>query len=123
MHTRTRKVWIVLACSAFVLAGAGLFVWNWPSDGIRSSREAVLRQNLFTMRDLMQQYSVDKGHRPQSLDDLIQDGYAKQIPTDPMTGRNDSWILERSKGPETGIINIRSGSRQKSIDGSTYDTW
>src|SRR5215467_12733974 len=61
---------------------------------IRQSREAVLRQNLFTLRDLISQYTLDKQKAPQSLDDLVQAGYLKQIPRDPMTNETD-WQVEQ----------------------------
>ena len=120
---RKRKVWAVLACATLVLAVAGLRAWIWPSDSIRMSRESVLRYELITMRDLLQQYYADTKKQPHSLDELVQSGYLKRLPIDPMTGRSDTWVLERSKGPETGIINLRSGSRKRAIDGTTYDTW
>jgi len=120
---RKSKLWAVLACAALMLTVAGLREWIWPSESIRRSREAVLRYNLFAMRDLLQQYYIDTKRRPHSLDELVKSGYIKQIPTDPITGRRDTWMLERSKGPETGIVNIRSGSHRRSSDGTTYDMW
>src|SRR5947207_9660346 len=62
---------------------------------IVQSREAVLRQNLFTLRSLISQYTLDKQKAPQSLDDLVQAGYIKQIPVDPMTGSNSTWTVEQ----------------------------
>ena len=76
------------------------------------------------MRSVLDQYVMDKGTRPQSLDALVKAGYLKQIPVDPMTRRNDSWVLERSNDPtKPGIVNIRSSSRSTSRDGTAYSTW
>src|SRR5215470_174203 len=61
------------------------------------SREAVLRQNLFTLNSLIQQYTLDKQKAPQSLEDLISAGYIKQLPVDPMTASNSSWTVEQEE--------------------------
>src|SRR5215470_12403849 len=66
------------------------------SNSVKRSREAVLRQNLFTLRDLISQYTLDKQKAPQSLDDLVQAGYLKQIPKDPMTDQAD-WVTEQEQ--------------------------
>src|SRR5581483_1595467 len=62
---------------------------------ILHAKEGVLRQNLFTMRSLISQYTLDKQKAPEALDDLVTAGYIKQIPVDPFTGRNDSWRSTR----------------------------
>jgi len=77
----------------------------------REARERVLQQDLFNMGQILSQYTLDNHKRPQSLDDLVAAGYLKQVPVDPMTGRNDTWILEWSDDPKTpGITGIRSAS-------------
>lgn len=117
-----RVLWTLLAL--FAVAIAAFVTRSWPPpDSIRRSRESVLRQDLFTIRDLLQQYYIDNGLHPHSLDDLVRAGYAKAIPTDPITGRNDTWVVERLKGPETGIIEVHSGSHLTAIDGTSYGTW
>jgi general secretion pathway protein G len=75
------------------------------------------------MRELLNQYYLDQHRYAHSLEDLVQSGYMKGIPVDPITGRNDTWAVERFKGPETGIVNVRSGSSQNSTDGTPYNTW
>jgi general secretion pathway protein G len=75
----------------------------------RHARERVLQQDLFTIHQILSQYTRDNHRRPQSLDELVAAGYLKQVPVDPTTGRNDTWVLEHSDDPKTpGITAIRS---------------
>jgi general secretion pathway protein G len=94
------------------------------------ARESVLRQNLFTLRSVISQYTLDKQKAPQSLDDLVSAGYIKQLPMDPMTGHNDTWVPEQADDTlmsadeqEGGIDNVHSGSEAVSTDGTSYNTW
>jgi general secretion pathway protein G len=83
-----------------------------------------LQQDLYTLRTLLNQYFVDTHKRPHSLDELVTAGYLKQIPTDPMTGRNDSWNVEWSNDPKIpGITNVRSSSDSMSSKGTAYRDW
>ena len=93
------------------------------------TREAVLRQNLFTLNSLIQQYTLDKQKAPQSLEDLISAGYLKRIPTDPMTG-NPDWtvdqeeeIIDSPDQQEPGISGVHSASGATASDGTTYSSW
>lgn len=96
---------------------------------IRSAREAALREDLHTMRDAIEQYTEDKQAGPQSLDDLVQAGYLKRIPVDPMTHRSDTWVTEQSEDyssvdeTQPGIDNVHSGSDQTGSDGTPYSQW
>ena len=90
-------------------------------------KEAVLRQNLFTMRALISQYTLDKQQAPKTLEDLVRAGYIRKIPTDPMTGQPD-WILdqERIMDPsphDSGISSVHSSSPEISCEPSAYSTW
>jgi general secretion pathway protein G len=77
----------------------------------REAREHILRQDLFIMNQVLSRYTLDNHKRPQSLDDFVTAGYFKRMPADPMTGRNDTWVLEWSDDPKTpGIAGIRSAS-------------
>jgi general secretion pathway protein G len=110
------------------LAMVGGFVWLFVSSGhgdsIPKMRELTLRQDLYAMRAILDQYSDDKHNRPQSIEELVATGYLKQVPTDPITGRRDSWVLEWSNDPKTpGIVNIRSGSQSISSQGTAYRDW
>ncbi len=95
---------------------------------ITRSKEARLHHNLFTLNNLIQQYSLDKKQAPQQLDDLITAGYLKFIPDD-ITGSNTTWQTD-PEDPEkawnreqTGIASVHSGSDQTALDGSAYSSW
>ncbi len=96
---------------------------------ILRSREAVLRQDLFTLRTCINQYTEDKQKAPQSLEDLVSAGYLKEIPKDPFTQSNSSWQVEQedvllsADQQEPGISDVRSGSNLVGSDGTTYSTW
>jgi general secretion pathway protein G len=100
------------------------------TSSIRRARESVMRQDLFTLRSLISQYTLDKQKAPQSLDDLIQAGYMKQIPVDPMTGQAD-WAVEQAEDTisspdqqdEGGIDDVHSSSTQIGTNGTAYNTW
>ena len=95
---------------------------------VLAAKEATLREDLFTMRKMVDQYAADKGKLPQSLSDLQSAGYIHEIPIDPMTDAAD-WQVEfgedpGSTGGEQGVTNVRSASGELSSDGSTrYNEW
>lgn len=98
---------------------------------LRKAREAVLKEDLFILRKLIDQYYTDKGKYPTSLRMLVEDGYLRQIPIDPMTKSADTWVEiketpsfeEMQPGMEFGIVDVHSGSKEKGLDGTTFDTW
>ncbi|HEX5235474.1 MAG TPA: type II secretion system protein [Silvibacterium sp.] len=96
---------------------------------MKSAKEAVLKEDLHVMRDAIDSYTMDKGKAPQSLDDLVQAGYLKSIPSDPMTHAKDSWVtstddtLESIDQSEPGINDVHSGSQEVGSDGQMYSTW
>jgi general secretion pathway protein G len=96
---------------------------------IKHAREAVLREDLQTMRMAIDSYTMDKQKAPQSLDDLIQEGYLKSIPEDPMTHTTDTWVTETSDAmysidqSEPGISDIHSGSDEQGSNGQPYSSW
>jgi len=100
-------------------------------ESVLRARESVLRQNLFTMRSVISQYTLDKQKAPQALDDLVTGGYLKQIPMDPMTNRNDTWtadqetdtIMSLDQQDQGGIVDVHSGSSGVGSDGTAYNTW
>ena len=101
---------IALSLVGLAWLGAEMFIPRYVTSP-REARERVLQQDLFTMRQILSQYTLDNHKRPQSLDDLVAAGYLKQVPVDPITGRNDTWVLEWSRDPKTpGIIDIRGAS-------------
>jgi general secretion pathway protein G len=96
---------------------------------MKSAKEAVLKEDLHVMRDAIDSYTMDKGKAPQSLDDLVQAGYLKSIPKDPMTASTDTWVtstddtLESIDQSEPGINDVHSGSQEASSNGQLYSTW
>ena len=96
---------------------------------VKSAREAVLKEDLRVMRAAIDSYTMDKQKAPQSLDDLVQDGYLKVIPEDPMTHARDSWVTDTSDSlhtldqTEPGIDDVHSGSQETGTDGQPYSTW
>lgn len=100
------------------------------NQSILRAKEGVLRQNLFTLRSLVSQYTLDKQKAPPSLDELVSAGYLKQIPVDPFTGRSDTWTVEQEdvtlsldQTGEPGITDVHSGSDQVATDGTAYSSW
>ncbi len=93
---------------------------------ILATREAVLRDDLSKMRMLIDQYAADKQKLPQSLDQLVSDGYMREIPQDPMTGLPD-WTPNIGEDPNTngdsGLIDIHSASPDTAADGTPYSSW
>ncbi|MCU1299989.1 MAG: ral secretion pathway protein [Candidatus Sulfotelmatobacter sp.] len=92
------------------------------------SREAVLRQDLFTLRSLLSQYTLDKQKAPQSLDDLVQAGYLKIIPKDPMTNEANWEVVQEEvllslEQQDPGINDVHSASSATATDGTAYSTW
>ncbi len=96
---------------------------------IKSAREAVLKEDLHVMRAAIDSYTMDKQKAPQSLDDLVQEGYLRSIPEDPMTKSKDTWVTETSDAmysldqTEPGIADIHSGSDDTGSDGQPYSAW
>jgi general secretion pathway protein G len=94
---------------------------------IMHARETVLKDDLFRMRMLIDQYAADKGKLPQSLEDLVSSGYMRDIPTDPITDQKD-WSLVTGDDPSSseggsGIIDVHSTSGEVSTEGTPYSEW
>jgi general secretion pathway protein G len=94
------------------------------------ARETVLHDDLFTMRKLIDQYTLDKNQPPASLDDLVEAGYLRGgLPVDPFTGSNQTWqvdIEEVPLSPEQtvpGVVDVHSGSNAQSLEGTLYSSW
>jgi len=118
------ELMIVISIMAILLAIA---IPSYQRSVVRS-REAVLRSNLFTLRSLIQQYTLDKQKAPQTLEDLISAGYLKQIPKDPTTGAAD-WAVDQDDSisspdqQDPGINGVHSSSSGAADDGTAYSTW
>lgn len=93
---------------------------------ILRAKESVLRNNLFTMRTVIDEYTYDKQKAPQSLEDLVREGYLRQVPVDPITGSSSTWKVIMEEGltsvnqTEPGIFDVRSGSDKTGLDGVPY---
>ncbi|HEU0141458.1 MAG TPA: prepilin-type N-terminal cleavage/methylation domain-containing protein [Bryobacteraceae bacterium] len=93
------------------------------------AKESVLKSNLFTLRTVIDEYTYDKQKAPQSLQDLVNDGYLRQVPVDPMTGSDSTWkiIMEDAMNSidqtEPGIFDVKSGSDRMSLEGTPYSEW
>lgn len=98
-------------------------------SSVRNAKEAVLREDLHTMRAAIDAYTVDKAKAPQSLDDLVQAGYLKEMPVDPFTHRSDTWMPVQEDSmmtidqTEPGIGDVHSGAQMAASDGTSYNTW
>jgi general secretion pathway protein G len=116
---------LIVISIIFILMGmaAGMY-----SRSIQHAREAVLKKDLQTMREAIDNYTLDKQQAPQSLQDLVDGHYLRQVPMDPVTHKDD-WVphfgdtvmSENQTG--TGIDDVHSGSEQISSDGTPYNTW
>jgi general secretion pathway protein G len=98
-------------------------------SALKHAREAVLKEDLHVLRAAIDSYTMDKQKAPQSLDDLVQDGYLKVIPEDPMTHSKDSWVTATSDAmysldeTEPGVDDVHSGSQDTAANGETYSSW
>ena len=93
---------------------------------VSSAKEATLKENLFVLRDVIDQYYADNGKYPQALTDLVEKGYIRRIPKDPLTGSTESWVLVQAtdeQGQQAGVYDVRSGSEGVAGDGSKYSDW
>ena len=117
---------LVVATILVVLAGIGLVQYK---NGKTRASEAVLKTDLFNMRDAIDQYYADKGQYPGTLDELVSAGYLRKVPDDPFTSANSTWQTIQSEpdasnptaGP--GVYDVKSGSDATALDGSKYADW
>jgi general secretion pathway protein G len=96
---------------------------------VKGGKEAVLREDLHVLRGAIDSYTMDKGKAPQSLDDLVQSGYLREIPKDPMTHATDTWVTSTDSAytdineTDTGITDVHSGSEETGTDGQPYSSY
>ena len=99
------------------------------ATAIRAAKESVLKEDLHVMRQAIDSYTMDKQKAPQSLQDLVDGGYLKSIPVDPMSQSSESWVVNQSDTlssidqSEPGIDDVHSSSDQPSIEGKPYSSW
>ena len=117
---------LVVLSIIVVLASMGLAQYK---NSIVRAGEAVLKQDLFLMRDAIDQYYADKGQYPTSLDALASDGYLRKMPDDPFTKSSSSWVAvpaepdPNNPSASTGVSDVKSGSDATALDGSKYADW
>ena len=97
-------------------------------SAVTRSREAVLKEDLFRMRDAIDQHYADRGAYPRALDSLVTAGYLRAIPVDPFTGSAETWQVEFAATDPAdpfarGVYDVRSGSEQLALDGTLYAEW
>ena len=115
----------LMVVTAMIALLAGMAMANYQR-AVRISQEAVLKENLFRMRDAIDQYYADKNRYPPSLESLVSDGYLRRIPEDPFTRSADTWQAIQSEpdtsnpNAEPGVFDVKSGSDQTSVAGTPY---
>lgn len=93
------------------------------------AREAVLKEDLYAIRDVIDQYFADKGKYPESLDTLVEEGYLRRIPVDPITESEGTWQTVQAEATDEdtegagGIIDVKSGADGTALDGTRYSDW
>jgi general secretion pathway protein G len=119
------EVMVVMALIV-VLASVGLTLY---ANSVTRAKESVLKEDLFRMRDAIDQFYADKGKYPATLQDLVSDKYLRTIPRDPFTNSADTW-REMPSEPDPnnptaqpGVYDVRSGSEQTALDGTKYSEW
>jgi len=116
---------IVMAIISILLATAVPMY----QKSLTRTKESLLKNNLFTLRTVIDEYTFDKQKAPQTLQDLVDQGYLRGVPMDPITGNNQSWrvIMEDAISSvdqtQPGIYDVRSGSDLKSLEGNSYSEW
>ena len=117
---------LVVISIIVILASMGMAQYR---NSVVRAREAVLKEDLFRMRDAIDQYYADKNKYPSSLEDLVTDGYLREIPVDPFTNSKDTWQPVNAEANVTdttaqpGIYDVKSGSEESSLDGTKYSDW
>ena len=117
---------LIVMTIIIVLASMGMVGYR---NSVRRSEEAVLKENLFRMRDAMDQFYADKNKWPADLAELVSEGYIREVPTDPFTKSKDTWQTEQAEqdanNPASagGIDDVKSGSDRIALDGTRYAEW
>jgi len=119
------EVMVVMAIIV-ILAGVGVALY---ANSVTRSKEAVLKEDLFRMRDAIDQYYADRNEYPASLEALVAEKYMRNVPVDPFTSSRDTWQLTMSEPDPTnpagdpGVFDVKSGSELTAIDGTLYADW
>ncbi len=117
---------LIVMTLIIILATVGMVQYR---NSVRRAEEAVLKENLFRLRDAIDQYYADKNKYPPTLDSLVSDKYMRAIPVDPFTASADTWQTTMSEleagnvATEPGIYDVKSGSELSGLDGTPYANW
>ena len=117
---------LVVMTLIVILASLGMVQYR---SSVQRAEEAVLKENLFRLRDAIDQYFADKTKYPASLSDLVSEGYIREVPKDPMTQSTDSWQSTPAEpdannpASSVGIYDVKSGSDRTALDGTRYSEW
>jgi general secretion pathway protein G len=117
---------LIVMTLIIILASVGMVQYR---NTVTRSEEAVLKENLFRLRDAMDQFYADKNKWPADLAELVSEGYIREVPTDPMTKSKDTWQTTQAEpdanNPAStgGIDNVHSGSERTALDGTRYADW
>jgi general secretion pathway protein G len=93
------------------------------------TKESLLKNNLFTLRTVIDEYTFDKKKAPQTLSDLVSEGYLRAVPVDPIVGNDRDWVIVMEDAmtqvdqTQAGIWDVHSSSQQKSLEGTLYSEW
>ncbi len=93
---------------------------------VTAAKEATLKEDLFILRDVIDQYYADNAKYPPALNDLVEKRYIRRVPRDPITGSAESWALvyfTDEQGQQQGIYDVRSGAEAVALDGTKYGEW
>jgi general secretion pathway protein G len=118
----------LIVVTALIIVLSTMAMVSYQNSVIRA-REAVLKEDLFRLRDAIDQYYADKNKWPATLQDLVTDGYVREIPKDPMTDSAESWQTVPAEADpsnasaEPGIFDVKSGSDKMALDGTPYTEW
>jgi general secretion pathway protein G len=117
---------LIVMTLIIILASVGMAQYR---GAVTRAEEAALKENLFRMRDAMDQFYADKNKWPTDLAELVSEGYIREVPTDPMTESKDTWQTSQAEpdanNPASagGIDNVHSGSDRTALDGTKYSEW
>ena len=118
----------LLVVTVLIVVLASLALVGYQNSIVRA-REAVLKEDLFRLRDAIDQFYADKNKWPQSLQDLVTDGYVREVPKDPITDSADTWQTVPAEpdpanpSSEPGVFDVKSGSDRTALDGTPYAEW
>jgi general secretion pathway protein G len=93
---------------------------------VTAAKEVTLKENLFILRDVIDQFYADNTKYPAALNELVEKGYIRQVPKDPITGSAESWVIVPAtdeQGQQVGVYDVKSGSDRTASDGSRYNEW